>query len=60
MVVLALMALLGMAALSIDVGRLVLAKQELQDVADAAALAGCARLRQGFDMDQAQQAAILR
>ena len=58
MVVVALMALLGMAALSIDVGRLALAKQELQDVADAAALAGCARLRQGFDIDQAQQAAV--
>ncbi len=57
-VVIALMALLGMAALSIDVSRLVLAKQELQDVADAAALAGCARLRQGFDIDQAQLAAI--
>ncbi len=57
-VVLALMGLLGIAALTIDVGRLVLAKQELQDVADAAALAGCARLRQGFDMDQAQQAVV--
>ncbi len=58
MVVLALMVLLGMAALSIDVSRLALAKQELQDVADAAALAGCARLRQGFDIHQAQQAAV--
>ncbi len=38
LVVLALMALLGMAALTIDVGLLVLAAQQAQDVADAAAL----------------------
>ena len=38
MVVLGLMALLGMAALTIDVGLLCLAAQQAQDVADAAAL----------------------
>ncbi len=37
-VILALMALLGMAALTIDVGFLALAAQQAQDVADAAAL----------------------
>jgi len=37
-VVLALMALLGMAALTVDVGLLCLAAQQAQDVADAAAL----------------------
>jgi len=37
-VVVALMALMGMAALTVDVGRLVIAAQVAQDVADAAAL----------------------
>ncbi len=52
-----LVVLLGMVALAIDVGRLVIAKQELQNVADAAALAGAARLRQGMDVGPATQAA---
>jgi len=55
---LALTALLGMAALTIDVGRLVLAKQELQDAADAAALASAATLRDGMDIERAKQAAV--
>ncbi len=57
-VALALTALLGMAALTIDVGRLVLAKQELQDAADAAALASAATLRDGMDIERAKQAAV--
>ena len=39
-VVIALIALLGMAALTIDIGQLVIAVQVAQDVADAAALGG--------------------
>ncbi len=57
-VAMALLALLGMAAVTIDVGRLVLAKQELQDVADAAALASAATLREGMDVERAKQTAI--
>ena len=57
-VALALMVLLGMAALTIDIGRLVLAKQELQDMADAAALASAATLREGMDVERAKQTAI--
>ncbi|TEU12945.1 MAG: hypothetical protein E3J25_06530, partial [Anaerolineales bacterium] len=43
-VVVALMTLLGMAALVIDVGRLIVAAQRAQDVADSAALAGACEL----------------
>ena len=39
-----LFVLLGIAALGIDVGRITLAKNELQNAADAAALAGAAEL----------------
>ncbi len=58
LVALVLVVLLGFAALAIDVGRLVVAKQELQVVADAAALAGAARLRQGMDVGPTTQAAV--
>jgi len=45
MMVIALTAMLGAAALSVDVGRAMVAAQRAQDVADAAALAGGATLR---------------
>ena len=57
-VALAFLVLLGMAALTIDVGRLVLAKQELQDVADAAALGAVGQLRMGMDEAAAKQVAV--
>jgi len=57
--VMALVALLGAAALTIDIGRLVLAKQCLQDATDAAALAGvCATVNNGMDTEAGTQAAI--
>jgi Flp pilus assembly protein TadG len=40
--------LLGMVAFSVDVGYMVLTASELQSAADAAALAGCGQLVQGF------------
>lgn len=43
-VVMSVVVLLGMAALVVDVGRLTLAAQRAQDVADSAALAGATRL----------------
>lgn len=51
MVIVALVALLGMAALAIDVSMLYVAKQELQNVADAGALAGVGKMRSGPDED---------
>ncbi len=57
-VAIALIALLGMAALTIDVGRLVVAKQCLQDAADAAALAAVGKLREGMDPEAGAQVAI--
>ncbi len=53
-----MLALLGMAAISIDVQRLALAKQDLQDAVDAVALASAATLRDGMDVDRAKQVAI--
>ena len=44
MVAITLPVLLGFAALSIDIGQALVAKNELQDVADAAALAGARRV----------------
>lgn len=44
LVVIALVALLGFAALTIDVGRLCIAAQTVQDTVDAAALAGASQL----------------
>lgn len=58
LVSLALVVLLGMAALSIDVGTVVGVKQQAQDIADAAALAAAASLRTGMDENQAVQRAI--
>jgi len=49
MVMVALTALLGMLALSADLGALCIAKQQLQNAADAAALAAAAQLRHGQD-----------
>lgn len=43
-VVLAVVVLMGMAALVVDLGRLTLAAQRAQDIADSAALAGATRL----------------
>lgn len=58
LVSLALVVLLGMAALSIDVGTVVGVKQKAQDIADAAALAAAASLRTGMDEAEAVQRAI--
>jgi len=58
LVAVGLVALLGVVALSVDVGRIVVAKQQLQNVADAAALAGASVLRNGMDAAAARQAAI--
>jgi len=46
-VLIAIPVLLGMAALAIDTGRLAIARQDLQAVADAAALAGAGRVAWG-------------
>ena len=51
----ALVILLGMAAVSIDVGLLVAVRQAAQDVADAAALAGASVLRTGMDEAAARE-----
>lgn len=53
----ALVILLGMAAVSIDVGLLVAVRQSAQDVADAAALAGASVLRTGMEEAAARQVA---
>ena len=58
LVSLALVTLLGMAALSLDVGTVVGVKQKAQDIADAAALAAAASLRTGMDETEAVQRAI--
>lgn len=55
--VISLLALLTCAAVVIDLARLALAKQRLQDVADAAALAGAQRLQQGMDVNAAKDLA---
>jgi len=58
MVLVALIVLLGCAALSIDVGLAILAKQQLQTAADAAALAGITTLQSSLDDSLASQAAV--
>lgn len=58
MVIVALMALMGMAALSVDVGTTVLAKQQLQAAADAAALAGVGILQTDLDPELAAFTAV--
>jgi Flp pilus assembly protein TadG len=50
---LALVVLLGIAALTVDVGRIALAKQRAQSVADAAALAAALRLPEYAEADMA-------
>ncbi len=57
-IIFALLALLGMAAMTIDVGTMVVAKQQLQATADAAALAGVGVLMQGLNSEAATQAAV--
>lgn len=61
LVVVAMAALLGLVALTVDVGTLYVAKQQLQNGADAGALAAVGRIRWGVDEDaarvQAQQIA---
>lgn len=56
------MVMLAMAALAIDIGQLCLAAQQLQDAADAAALAGVGALRNStggeLDEDAAKAAAV--
>jgi Flp pilus assembly protein TadG len=53
LVALALTVLLGMSALAVDYGSLVVAKSELQNAADAAALAGARALIDGDSMPAA-------
>lgn len=55
--VITLITLLTCAALVIDLARLAIAKQRLQDVADAAALAGAQRLQSGMDAQAARELA---
>jgi len=57
-VLLALMVLIAMCALSIDVGVTGIASQELQDSADAAALAAVGTLQVSLDPDAASDAAV--
>lgn len=56
--VILLLALLAMAALAIDVGVLYMASQQAQNTADAAALAGVGKLREGMNPNAAAQEAI--
>ncbi len=58
MVVLSLPVLVGMLALSIDLGLMTLAKQELQNTADAAALAAAGALREGLGRTAAREQAV--
>jgi Flp pilus assembly protein TadG len=57
-IVVVLFVLLAMAALAIDLGILYSATQQAQNTADAAALAGAGKLREGMDPDAAVQEAI--
>ncbi len=57
LVLVAMTGLCGMAALSIDVATVCVARQQLQTAADAAALAGAGRLRTGADPSAARLAA---
>ena len=58
MLVIGLLALLGMAALSVDVGVMVLAKHQLQAAADAAALGGVTMLQSYLDAQLARDTAV--
>lgn len=53
MVALALVALVGMAALTVDVGVMIIARQQLQAAVDAAALAGVSSLQTELNPEQA-------
>jgi len=57
LVLLGMVAMCGMAALTIDLAQVQLARQQLQTAADAAALAGASRLRAGADPVGARLAA---
>ncbi len=57
-VLVAFLAVLGTAALTVDVGMLILAKQQLQDAADAAALAGVSSLQIELDAQLARDTAV--
>jgi Flp pilus assembly protein TadG len=58
LVAIALVALLGLVASSIDLGRVAMARQQLQNAADAAALAGASALQQGMNAAAGKQAAV--
>lgn len=58
LVAILLVVLLGICALAIDLGVAFVASTELQNTADAAALAGACAYREGFDEEAARQAAI--
>ncbi|HEY3397415.1 MAG TPA: pilus assembly protein TadG-related protein [Armatimonadota bacterium] len=58
LVAMAMIALVGCLAMSVDVGRLVLAKQQLQNAADAAAMAGVLALRSGMTQSNGTNAAL--
>ncbi|MEI6512804.1 MAG: vWA domain-containing protein [bacterium] len=55
---LVLFVLLGVCALVIDLGVAYVAAGQLQNIADAAALAGAGKLREGLDLDAAKNEAI--
>ncbi len=57
-VAIALLALLGMAALVIDIGRVSIAAQQVQAIVDAAALAGAAKLPAQSDAEASLQRTI--
>jgi Flp pilus assembly protein TadG len=57
--VVALLAMMGIAALTVDLGVFYAASQEAQSAADAAALAGAGKLREGMDPDAAVQEAMI-
>ena len=52
MMALGLVAFLGLASLAIDMGHLYVSRNELQNVADAAALAGARRTHRQFQWDR--------
>lgn len=58
LVAVALVSLLGAAALTIDIGLVLIAKQQLQRTADAAALAGVAILQVSLDPQSAVDVAV--
>lgn len=58
MMVFALVVVLGMGAFALDIGMVKLAQGQLQDVADAGALAAAAALKYGVNAAEARQSAI--